>query len=94
MEWNGDNLTPVRHCSRFRGDSIKPCGKPKIPGTEALLYVENTVYVQLKAQYWYHIEATIEDMEKYLEVFHRQKDVLCWFCNNPSTKQVSEASKI
>jgi len=43
------------------------------------------------AHYWYHTEATIEYIEKYLEEFHRQKDVFGRLHASKSTKKVSEA---
>jgi len=70
-----------------------PSESQKIPFTEALLCVKNLVYFNLKAQYRYHTEATIEYMENYLEEFHRNKDVFSHLRASKSTKKVSEALK-
>ena len=66
---------------------------PRIPSTEALLCIKNVVYVHRMAQYRYYTEATIEYMEKYLEEFHHQRDILSRFHASESTKKVSEVFK-
>ena len=43
------------------------------------------------AQYQYHTQATIEDMENYLEQLHCHKDVVSRFRASKSRKMVSEA---
>jgi hypothetical protein len=55
---------------------------------EALLYMENLVFIRLMAQYWYHTEAMIEYMEKYPEEFHCQWDAVISFRTSQSTKKV------
>ena len=88
MKALGRGIVPV-----FAAMLLNPSASQRIPFTEALLCVNNLVYFQLMAQYWYDTEATIKYMENYLEEFHCHKDVFSWFCASKSTKKASEALK-
>jgi len=70
MKALGRGIVPV-----FAAMLLNPSASQRIPFTEALLCVNNLVYFQLMAQYWYDTEATIKYMENYLEEFHCHKDV-------------------
>ena len=45
------------------------------------------------AQYWYHTEATIKYMEKYLDEIHCYKDAISQLSVSKSTQIVLEALK-
>jgi len=77
----------------FAATLLNPSESQRIPFTDALLCVKNSVNFHLMAQYRYHTEATIKYMENYLEEFHRHKDVFSRFRASKSTKKVSEALK-
>jgi len=79
-------IVPVLAATLFN-----PLASQRIPLTEALLCVQNLVYLHLMSQYQYHTEATIKYMENYLAVFHCHKDVFGRFCASKSTQMVSEA---
>jgi hypothetical protein len=95
IHWSGKLKKPlwcviVPVCA---GTPSNPSASQRIPFTETLLYVTNLVYFHLMAGYRYHMEATIEYMENYLEKLHHHKDV-CSRCRATiSTKKVWEAWK-
>jgi hypothetical protein len=68
-----------------------PLASRRIPFIEALLRIKNMEYIYLMAQYWYHIEATVEYMGNYQEELHRHLDVFSPCRNRKCTRKVSEA---
>jgi len=88
MKAPGCVIVPV-----FAPTLVNPLASRRIPFTEALLCIKNIVYFHVMAQYWYHIEATIEYMEIHLEEIHLHKYDFSQFSTSKSTMKVSEALK-
>jgi len=93
-QWSGNEMKALGRMivSVFAATLLNSSASQRIPFTAALWCMKNAVYYHLMAWCWYHTEATIECMAKYLEESHRHKDVFCWFFAGQSTK-VLEALK-
>jgi hypothetical protein len=75
----------------FAVTPLNPLTREQIPITEALLYIENIMYIHLMAKYRYHTEATIEYMKYSLEEVHCHTNLFSQFHTSKSKKQIAEA---
>jgi len=75
-QWSGEEMKALGRVivPLFAATLLNPSASHTIPFTEALLRFQHLVYFHLMVLYWYHTEATIEEMVNYLEEFQPHKD--------------------